>query len=367
MRINIISMKKLLNIYILFNILIILNLVFLAFPTQSLAEADWKMPDPEIRISDKLNFTNPTECGESYGNKVFCVPWIGNYINAIYQFAIGIVGILAVVTLMIGGVIWLTAGGNTSRVGEAKNWIGASISGLVIALASYMILYYVNPDLTIFKPIRVISIKEEAQPSAVGSCLWVGLKSNEKCNDYKENYEEKEGLCGQSGNKETFLEDWNKTGPAEGLPALILNEINPYTEVKCCCEMGGDWEYDPGFNISVQENDADPSLLTFLDCMKAILPKGVGRISSISDQDDSDGSLLVKCRDNYTKPPCEHTQRSCHYGGGMPGDAKSMAVDFGDENNAAALGSAAKTCDQNAWVHPESNHLHISIGKCQAD
>ncbi len=72
---------------------------------------------------------------------------IGEYIKAIYNYAIGIVGILAALVIMLGGVIWLTAGGNTGRIDNAKSWITAGLTGLVIALSSYAILYTINPDL----------------------------------------------------------------------------------------------------------------------------------------------------------------------------------------------------------------------------
>jgi hypothetical protein len=72
---------------------------------------------------------------------------IGSYISAIYNYALGIVGILSALVIMIGGVIWLTAGGNTNRIENAKSWITAALTGLVIALSSYAILYTVNPDL----------------------------------------------------------------------------------------------------------------------------------------------------------------------------------------------------------------------------
>ena len=72
---------------------------------------------------------------------------IADYIRAVYSYAIGIVGILAAVVLMIGGVMWITAGGNTSNIGEAKAMITASLSGLVLVLTSYFILNQINPAL----------------------------------------------------------------------------------------------------------------------------------------------------------------------------------------------------------------------------
>ncbi|MEA3398486.1 MAG: pilin [Patescibacteria group bacterium] len=81
---------------------------------------------------------------------------IGKYIQAIYNYSIGIVGILATVVLMFGGISWIMAGGSAERVGNAKAWIGAALSGLVLALCSYVILNTINPDLVNFR-IRTIA------------------------------------------------------------------------------------------------------------------------------------------------------------------------------------------------------------------
>lgn len=117
-----------------------------------------KMPELQISIPN-LTFTQTKniKCEKGSDGKVkSCqIPWIGEYVAGVYKYAIGIVGILAAVVLMIGGVVWITAGGNATRVGEAKAWIGASLTGLVIALASYTILYQINPSLVNFNPLKI--------------------------------------------------------------------------------------------------------------------------------------------------------------------------------------------------------------------
>ncbi|MBU0722424.1 hypothetical protein KKA93_03150 [Patescibacteria group bacterium] len=76
---------------------------------------------------------------------------IAKYIRVIYKYAIGLVGILAAVVLMIGGVMWIVAGGNATAIGEAKAWIIASLTGLILALCSYLILATINPALVELK------------------------------------------------------------------------------------------------------------------------------------------------------------------------------------------------------------------------
>ena len=92
---------------------------------------------------------------------------ISNYIRAIYKYAIGIVGIVATVVMMFGGVLWIVAGGNASKVGEAKAWITAALTGLLLALSSYMILYTVNPAL--ISP-NIDTLEEGTIATARGCC-----------------------------------------------------------------------------------------------------------------------------------------------------------------------------------------------------
>jgi len=83
---------------------------------------------------------------------------IAQYIVAIYKYGTGMVGILAAVVMMVGGLMWLTAGGNTSQVQSAKEWIKAALTGLIIALLSYIILLTINPDLVKFNSITITPV-----------------------------------------------------------------------------------------------------------------------------------------------------------------------------------------------------------------
>jgi len=116
---------------------------------------------------------------------------IGDYINAIYKYAIGIVGILAAVVLMFGGVLWITAGGNAERIGNAKSRIGAALTGLVLTLASYTILYTVNPDLVNFKITTIQNVEDNKSTTTQSDVYQCGQ------------YIDAENICGTKceGNK----------------------------------------------------------------------------------------------------------------------------------------------------------------------
>lgn len=128
-------------------------------------------PDLQIPISG-VDFTPESDlnCVYKDGKKVSCeMPWLGQYIGGIYKYLIGAVGILAVVVMMFGGAMWVLSFGNSSHIGEAKAWIMASISGTVLALSAFTVLYLVNPDLTIFKPLNLAFIEKEEIEVVYGS------------------------------------------------------------------------------------------------------------------------------------------------------------------------------------------------------
>lgn len=61
----------------------------------------------------------------------------------IIRVAMGLLGIVAVVIILIGGFTWMTAGGNSEKVDQAKQWIFAGIIGLAIILSAYAIASFV--------------------------------------------------------------------------------------------------------------------------------------------------------------------------------------------------------------------------------
>lgn len=97
---------------------------------------------------DDLAKKHPVKCETNSDGVESCqIPWIAVYVTAIYNYLLGIGGILAAIALMVGGVIWLVSAGNASRVTEAKSWITGSITGIVILLTSYILLNQINPEL----------------------------------------------------------------------------------------------------------------------------------------------------------------------------------------------------------------------------
>jgi hypothetical protein len=69
-----------------------------------------------------------------------------SYLRYIYLLSLAAVGIAALGALVYGGFMYMLSGTITSK-DEAKKWIWGAISGLILALAAYLILNTINPDL----------------------------------------------------------------------------------------------------------------------------------------------------------------------------------------------------------------------------
>jgi len=64
---------------------------------------------------------------------------IGTAIN----FLFSVIGVVFLGMLLIGGILWMLAGGNEEKVGRAVKFIIGGIEGIIITFMSYALLYVV--------------------------------------------------------------------------------------------------------------------------------------------------------------------------------------------------------------------------------
>jgi hypothetical protein len=62
-----------------------------------------------------------------------------NVIVNVIQVALGFLGLVAVIIIIIGGVLWMTAGGNDDKVAQGRKYIVNGAIGIVIILAAFAI------------------------------------------------------------------------------------------------------------------------------------------------------------------------------------------------------------------------------------
>lgn len=88
------------------------------------------------------------------------------YIIYIFSLAIRIAGLIAFVSLIYGGFRYLTSAGSPGAMNDANSRIKASFLGLIVLLASYLILTTINPQL--------VKLKGEPIQNTQGVALWTG-------------------------------------------------------------------------------------------------------------------------------------------------------------------------------------------------
>ncbi|MFH0818518.1 MAG: pilin [Patescibacteria group bacterium] len=69
---------------------------------------------------------------------------------SVINWILGLLALVAVIMILIGGFMWMTAGGNEEKVEKAKKLLIAAIIGLVIILAAWGISVYVITNLLTF-------------------------------------------------------------------------------------------------------------------------------------------------------------------------------------------------------------------------
>lgn len=75
--------------------------------------------------------------------------------GSVIKTALGFLGVIAIVIILIGGFKFMISGGSEDKVANARKWIMYGIIGLVIILSAYAITYF------IFKEFEEVQTMEE--------------------------------------------------------------------------------------------------------------------------------------------------------------------------------------------------------------
>lgn len=120
---------------------------------------------------------------------------IGEYIRAVFVGFIWIVGILATIMVIYGGIKWIAAAGDAGRINDARDMVNNAVIGLIIALTSVVLLNTISPSLTEFKGLSLTNVSPKvaqfdnqilAQAGSATRCLNTTLPSSKTtvCSQY---------------------------------------------------------------------------------------------------------------------------------------------------------------------------------------
>lgn len=133
-----------------------------AQPTQNEIDIQIHRPQPRISIPG-LQFSSPeavqrlTKTAPD-GNTYLSIPYLGEYLAAVYRYLIVIISLQAVSILIIHGFGLLQAKGDSEKVERVKTRIAQTLTGLFLAIGSYAMLYLINPELVRFRNLQVLYV-----------------------------------------------------------------------------------------------------------------------------------------------------------------------------------------------------------------
>lgn len=65
------------------------------------------------------------------------------YISRVINIILSVLGVLFLILMIYGGLIWMTAAGNEEKATKAKELITEALIGLIIVLAAYAITFFI--------------------------------------------------------------------------------------------------------------------------------------------------------------------------------------------------------------------------------
>lgn len=160
------------NIKKIFFILVLASFLFLFFANFTLAQ------ETEVIYPQVPGAETPTTV------KTF----LPKYIQYIFNLALIIAGLIAFLSLVYGGFRYLASAGNPTTMSDARSQITAGILGLVILIASYLILIQINPELIVLKIGKI-----EFEKGVILYADRLGMSAIDICNDEEGNPQGEDG------------------------------------------------------------------------------------------------------------------------------------------------------------------------------
>ncbi len=113
------------------------------------------IPKPEVNITG-LVFSK--QLTETNGN--LSVPFIAEYIAAVYKYALGITVIAAALMMIYGGFLWII-GATITSITKGKKIIGDALIGLLLVYSSFTLLNMLNPETVSMKGLQLTNVTQQ--------------------------------------------------------------------------------------------------------------------------------------------------------------------------------------------------------------
>ena len=126
-----------------FSKIILISILFLVFTGLFLSPVKVVNGQEDSAAQRVLNGLNSSASNAQLEN-----PNLPTMIGKIVGVALSFVGVIFLVLMIAGGIMWMVSNGNEEKVGKAKNLIVAAIIGLIVVLAAYALTITIGNVLT---------------------------------------------------------------------------------------------------------------------------------------------------------------------------------------------------------------------------
>jgi hypothetical protein len=134
------------KIFFVFLSLFALSSLFSVFPKSALAAIDCLSRNPTrgCPANQPAACPDSTMCCKDAGMCPATLPQLEGVFSQVVGYALGLAGIVLFVLLLIGGFKYITSNGDPKAVEGAKATLTHAVLGLVIVLASYLIMVFIS-------------------------------------------------------------------------------------------------------------------------------------------------------------------------------------------------------------------------------
>ncbi len=125
--------------------------------TESFAQTKSALENDISAVVPKLEVKIPgLEFAPAQKSKtLFSSSFLSQYIAGLYQYLLGIGGMIALVMVLVGGLQYVLGAGAKAQIEKGKERMKNGVIGLILLLSVYLILQTVNPQLAILRNLEV--------------------------------------------------------------------------------------------------------------------------------------------------------------------------------------------------------------------
>jgi len=120
------------------NISILIFLLLIPFSSFALETGDTSKESPGIHLENPIASAVNDNTGK---------PNINFFIGRIIQYALGVVGSVALVMFVYGGFVWMLSSGNSEQVQKGKNIFIWSTVGMIVIFSGYLLVRFILTSL----------------------------------------------------------------------------------------------------------------------------------------------------------------------------------------------------------------------------